>query len=142
MAQLNLSKTLGAEGTISFRLNPVVNSTDRLYLLDFGEEQNKNRITLVVIKNSSQTRHLSLEIFNDNSKKLEKSEPFPDFKIGLAFDVELVWSTAQNKIAVFVNDNQFIELSDKDVKFSNLGNIIHYGEDIAGQNKTEIEMTV
>ena len=137
MPQVTLPQNLSSTGTISFKLTPIENGKPRLYLIDFGE-QTKNRITLTVVKNDNGSRDLTLELLNNNGEPLETHKTFPSFQIGLAFDIELVWSTEKNKIAVFINDEMFLILTDNKVVFDDFGNVIHYGEDITGQNKTEM----
>ncbi len=138
MSQITWPKNLSPTGTISFKLNPIENGKDKLYLIDFGTEQAKNRITLTVVKNVNGTKDLMLELFNNSGQTLETQMAFPGFQIGVAFDVELVWSTEKNKIAVFIDNEQFLLLEDAKIIFDDFGSIIHYGEDIIGQNKTEM----
>ena len=141
MSKITQSQSLGAEGTILFRLTPIENNTDRLYLIDVGEESKRNRITLVTTK-KTEGRNLVLEIYNDDGEFLNAEKDFPGFQLGAAFDVELVWSTQENKIAVFVNEELFIQLEEEKVKFGSLSKEIHFGEDIFGNNKTEVDSSV
>ncbi len=138
MPKIPQPKPLGQEGTISFKLTPTQNSKDRLYLIDIGAESQKDRITLVAIKNQEEPRQLALEIYNTEGNFLNTSKVFPDFKIGSSFGIELVWSTAKHKVAVFVATKLFLSIDDTRIKFSNLGNAISYGEDIKGDNRTEM----
>src|SRR3989344_9365552 len=138
MSQVTLPQNLSSTGTISFKLTPIENGKDKLYLIDLGTESEKHRITLTVVKNDTGLKFLKLELFNNKGEPLETHKSFPSFQIGLAFDVELVWSTEKNKIAVFINDEVFLILEDEKVVFDDFGNVIHYGEDIAGQNRTEM----
>lgn len=137
MSTINLGKNLKAEGTISFKLTPIENGKEKLYLIDVGQKE-KDRITLSVIKNGEGERLLLLYICNEDGECLEESEVFPEFKLGSAFDVELVWSSEIKKVAVFVNNAQKLEIVDDKIKFSDLGKEIHYGEDIMGENKSEM----
>lgn len=137
MATLELEKDLESEGTISFRLTPIENGKQKLYLVDVGHAD-KDRITLSVTKNERGERQLLLAICNDEGSCLEKAEDFPEFKLGSAFDIELVWNSELNKIAVFLDNEQKLELVDSEISINNLGTEIHYGEDIMGNNKSEM----
>ena len=139
MSQITQQSALMSEGTITFKLNPIENGKDRLYLIDVGLAETKNRITLSVVKKDDK-RLLSLEIYNKEGEFLETSESFTDFKIGNAFDVELVWSTGHNKVAVFVDNKQFLEMGNDKISFDGLGKTVYFGEDITGENKTQINV--
>ena len=95
---------------------------------------------MVVTKDSTGNRFLQLEIINSLGVPAQWSIPFPDFKIGLSFDVELVWSSGRNIIAVFIGDSKDPIILEKDsrIQFENLGSIIHYGEDINGDGQTQM----
>jgi len=138
MSKITLQKDLYPEGTISFKLTPIENGKDRLFLIDIGTGGEENRITLVISKNTDGTRDLLLELCNNEGECLNESRLFQDFQLGLAFNVELVWSTNKKKIAVFLDNESFLEIEDEKIKFNNLGNTIHYGEDINGENQTEM----
>lgn len=138
MPQKKSLKPLGPEGTISFKLTPIQNNKDRLYLIDIGADRKRDRITLVVTKNEGNPRTLLLEVYSFDSIFLNKSEAFSEFQIGSSIDIELVWSTNKHKVAVFVNNKQFLEIESPKIQFNNMGNIIYYGEDIEGKNKTEM----
>ncbi|MFA6077363.1 MAG: hypothetical protein WC735_04810, partial [Candidatus Paceibacterota bacterium] len=110
-----------------------------MYLLAIGSAT-KDQITLVVTKDSTGNRSLQLEIINTSGVPAQWSTPFPDFKIGMSFDVELVWSSERNLIAVFIGNNEDPIMIQKDpkIQFVNLGNTVHYGEDINGDGQTEM----
>lgn len=134
-------QTLNSEGTLSFKLTPTENGRKELYLIDFGEEIDKNRITLKVLKTEEDNRMLSLEIFNDAGIFLIDSKDFNSkFKLGCQYDVAIEWSSEYNQIAVFIDNDKFLEINNSDVKLDNLGNKIHYGEDISGNNKSEMRI--
>ncbi|MFC1623639.1 hypothetical protein ACFL05_00790 [Patescibacteria group bacterium] len=138
MPKINTNKNLGSEGTISFKLMPIENDKEKLYLIDVGLQKNKDRITLIVVKNASGGKDLMLKICNKNSECLGEVISFPEFQVGSAFDVDVVWSSVRNIVAVFVNDESRLIIKDDKVIFENLGNEIHYGEDILGGNKSEM----
>lgn len=132
---------LGPEGTINFILTPMKNGTSRLFLIDIGTEEARNRISLLVTKENAtaDTRSLALEVYNDDGVLLPRQvAPFPRFQLSAAYDVELVWSTQAKGVAVFIDDQRLLEISDPRVRFTNLGQEIHFGEDIQGQNQTEM----
>lgn len=138
MPKINYEKKLGTEGTISFKLTPIENDKEELYLIDVGSQVDRDRITLVVIKNAEGGKDLMLKICNNNSECLDKVIKFPEFQVGSAFDVEVVWSSTQNIIVVFINDESRLIIENTEVVFGDLGKEIHYGEDIFGNHKSEM----
>lgn len=140
MPQINTLQPLGAEGAIKFKLTPIKNGTNRLYLIDVGLEARKNRITLLITKDASGSRSLALELFNSAGVFLTESKAFPAFQLGTAFNVELEWSSGKHTVAVYIgdSDDEFLKIENKDVVFEGLGSVVHSGEDIGGDNKTEI----
>ena len=141
MTKLTLPQQLDAEGTLSFKLKPTENGVEKFYLIDFGESEERNRITLSIVKNGGTSRSLLLEIYNKEGVKESDTTPFAYAEvINLSFEIDLAWSSKDERIAVYVNDEQYINMKKPSIKFGLLGKDIHYGEDINGGNERGVEV--
>lgn len=127
-----LDQKLGNEGTIAFVFEPSQIGNEITYLVDFGENPAKNRISLFLSYENGAVI-VNLRAINKVGDVISGSKELIPFLLATKYSFIFTWSSLEKRIVFYLNGKEYFSLQNENLEFDDLGKIVFFGQDMEGK---------